>query len=292
MRFTYHIGLHCTVEDRAVTCLLENAAALAAEGRVIAQPGRFRPALREAMLTFKGVPPPRDAQERLLDAVTDTDAPAHVLFSSDSFLCVPQRAISGASLYPLADERGPWIRNLFPEAPARFALALRNPATLIPALHDRFAEKEGFEDFLDRIAPEELSWADMVARLRTAVPDAEITVWCNEDAALLWPDLLTLLAGEPERAALTGADAFLAELMTSEGLARMQSYLAEHPPRDAGHRRRVTAAFLDRFAKPEAVEESYDLPGWTDDRLARLTERYEADVARIGEMDGVRLLAP
>jgi hypothetical protein len=292
MRFTYHIGLHCTDEDRALDCLLANAGALARQGCAIAPPDRFRPALREAMLELKGAPAPAAMQERLLDAVTDMDAPAHVLFSSDSFLCVPRRAVADGTLYPLAEERAPWIRNLFPRSSAHFALALRNPATLLPALQARFRDSESWGDFLGRIRPEALSWAEMVARLRAAVPDAEITVWCNEDAALLWPDLLALLAATDDGAALEGHDAFLGELMTPQGLARMRSYLAENPPQDAGHRRRITAAFLDRFARPEAVEEEFDLAGWSADRLARLTERYEADLARIDAMEDVRLLRP
>ena len=302
MRVTYHIGLHCTDEDRALECLLANADALAEDGLAVARPGRFRPALREAMLELKGAPAPPDRQSALLAQVVDLDAPRHVLFSSDSFLCVPQRAIAGAALYPLVDERAPWIRNLFPQAPAHFALALRNPATLIPALQERFRKDESFEAYLARIEPEALSWVDMVARLRGAVPDAEITVWCNEDAALLWPEILALLAAgageaadrtrEFDGTALAGADDFLSTLMPEDGLARMRSYLAEHPPRDAGHRRRVVAAFLDRFARQDAVDEEFDLPGWTAPRLAALTERYEREIAELSHMDGIRMLLP
>lgn len=296
MRFTYHIGLHCTDRDRALGCLLRNGAALAARGTAIAAPERFRPALREAMLALKGTPAPAEMQERLMDAVTDLDAPEHVMFSSDSFLCVPARAVSGGTLYPLVSERAPWIRNLFPDSPAHFCLALCNPATLLPALQSRFAESESFDDFLARTTPEALSWADMVARLRAAVPDAEITLWCNEDAPLLWPEILALLAGAPEDPSLPdgldGAGDFLAELMHPEGTTRLGTYLEQNAPRSASHRRRIIAAFLDRFARPEAVSETYDLPGWTEERVARLTERYEADIARIDRMEGVRLLRP
>jgi hypothetical protein len=136
----------------------------------------------------------------------------------------------------------------------------------------------------------------MVARLRAAVPDAEITVWCNEDAPLLWPEILSLLAGAPEDPdlpdSLDGAGDFLAELMRPEGTTRLGSYLEQNAPRSASHRRRVIAAFLDRFARPDAVSETYDFPGWTAARIARLTETYEADIARIEGMEGVRLLRP
>jgi len=248
------------------------------------------------MLALKGTPAPGEMQERLMDAVTDLDAPEHVVFSSDSFLCVPARAVSGGTLYPLVSERAPWIRNLFPDSPAHFCLALRNPATLLPALQSRFAEQESFDAVLARTDPEALSWADMVARLRAAVPDATITVWCNEDAPLLWPEILALLAGAPDDPdlpdTLDGAGDFLAELMRPEGTTRLGRYIEQNAPRSPGHRRRIIAAFLARFARPSAVSATYDLPGWTEERLARLTETYEADVARIGQMAGVRLLRP
>ncbi|MEL6207690.1 MAG: hypothetical protein AAFR47_20595 [Pseudomonadota bacterium] len=290
MRFTFHIGMHCTDEDRALRCLAHNGATLARHKTHVARPGRFRPELRRAMLELKGTPASQDAQERVLRTVMGNETAEHVLFSSDSFLCVPQRAINEDQLYPLVSQRAPWIRNLFPDAPVRFCLALRNPATLIPALQARFAEEESFEAFLARIWPESLSWPDMLARLLEAVPDAEVIVWCNEDAPLLWDELLRLLADLPETATLEGADGFLAELIQPEGLTRMQGYLASHPARSTTHRRRVTAAFLDKFARTEAFEIDYDLPGWTADRLSALTEAYEAQIARVSRMDGIRFI--
>lgn len=294
MRFTYHIGLHCTDEDRALNCLMSNAQTLAAEASSVPRPGRFRPALREAMLALKGAPAPPDMQERLLDAVLETDRPSHVLFSSDSFLCVPQRAITPEGLYPLAGERATWIRQLFPDAPAHFCFALRNPVGLVPALHARMKSDETFADFVDRIEPESLSWHDMVTRLRAAVPDAQLTIWCNEDAPVLWPEILAQLAGRTngEAADLSGWDAFYEELMGSGALERMRSYLSSHPPKDPAHRRRVIAAFLDRFAQDGAVVEEYEDPVWHPARVQRLTEQYEADIARIEQMGGVTLLLP
>ncbi len=294
MRFTYHIGLHCTDEDRALNCLISNSKVLAKEASAVPRPGRFRPALREAMLALKGEPAPPDMQERLLDAVLEADRPDHILFSSDSFLCVPQRAITPDGLYPLAAERTIWIRQLFPDSPAHFCFALRNPVGLIPALHARMKSEESFTDYADSVDPENLSWHEMVARIRDAVPDAAFTIWCNEDAPVLWPEILAILCGrrDGEAADLVGWDNFLGELMGDGALERMRSYLASHPPKDPAHQRRVIAAFLDRFAQEEAVIEEFQDPAWHPARLERLTARYEADIARIGQMDGVTLLLP
>ena len=292
MKAIYHIGLHSTDEDRALRCLLRNDAALQAQGIVVPPHGRFRPVLREAMIQLKGEPASEALQDHILEEITDLEAPERVVFSNDSFVCVPQRAILDGALYPLVDERAPWIRNLFPSHEAEFVLALRNPATLIPALQARFAEQESFADYLARIEPLALSWADMVKRLRAAVPDAPLTIWCNEDSPLIWPEILQALSGLEDISGLEGRDDFLESLMSQEGFRRMQNYFSTHPIPAPEHRRRVVSAFLDKYALEDAVELEFDLPGWTEDVIARLTGRYEADLERIAAMDGVTFIAP
>jgi len=294
MRVTYHIGLHCTDGDRALDLLLPNAAVLGREGSVVPRPDRFRPALREAMLSLRGAPAPAEMQQRLLDALVETDRPSHILFSSDSFLCVPQKALSPTQLYPLAEERAGWIRNLFPDHDTTICFALRNPATLLPALHRRTGQTDDFAGLLRSIEPGALSWPDMIERLAAGAPNTRIVVWCNEDAPVLWPEILALLAGRSggNVDGLENWDAFLGELLPAQALARMRSYLAAHPPRDSAHRRRVLAAFLDRFADHAANEEYVDLPGWDHAKVAHVTARYEADILRIERMPGVEFLLP
>ncbi|SNS54518.1 hypothetical protein [Tropicimonas sediminicola] len=290
MKLVYHIGLHSTDEDRALRCLLQNAEKLAEVGTIAPAPGQFRPVLRQAMIHLRGAPASRHIQEQVLDEVIDHDTTERLLFSNDSFLCVPKRAITGGALYPLAEERAPWIRNLFPDDPAEFAFGIRNPATLIPALQARFAEEEDFAAYLARIQPEDLSWADMVARFQRAVPDCPLTIWCNEDTPLIWYDILEALTSCPNALELEGVHEFHRTIMSEEGVERMERYFESHPSENGEQRRRVIATFLEEFATPEAVEEEYDLPGWTADRIARLSERYEADVAEVAAMEGVRFL--
>ena len=293
MKVTYHIGLHATDGDSAVSVLLRNAAGLRREGGVVARPDAFRPALRDVMVAHRGTPSDADTRRAVLARVSpDLPEPARILFSSESFLCLPARAVQGPHLYPQAAERAPWIRAVFPDAPVEFAFAMRNPATFLPAIHRRFAAEEGFGQFLARVAPERLSWLDMVTRLRDSVPDCALTIWADEDSALLWPDILQALSGTADPMALDGVHDFPGTLMQPDGLERMRTYLETHPPSGPAHRRKVVAAFLDRFAQPAAVEMEFDLPGWTAERIAHLTERYEADLAALARLDGVRLLRP
>ena len=80
--------------------------------------------------------------------------------------------------------------------------------------------------------------------------------------------------------------------MTEEGLVRLRGYLAENPPPNEIQRRRVVAAFLSKYARPEVVEVELDLPGWTDETVEKLTEIYDEDVLTISRLPGVHFIAP
>jgi hypothetical protein len=56
-------------------------------------------------------------------------------------------------------------------------------------------------------------------------------------------------------------------------------------------RRKVVAAFLDKFALPERLEIEMEMPGWTDEIVQELTALYDQDVHRIASMPGVTFIA-
>ena len=64
---------------------------------------------------------------------------------------------------------------------------------------------------------------------------------------------------------------------------------SEHPVMSEMQKRRVMAAFLDKFALDEALEEEIDIPGWTADLVDEITELYEEDVFEMQRIPGVGL---
>ena len=54
----------------------------------------------------------------------------------------------------------------------------------------------------------------------------------------------------------------------------------------------MIAAFLDKFAIEDALEEELDMPDWTDELVEQMTEIYDADVAQIQQIPGIRMLLP
>ena len=206
------------------------------------------------------------------------------------FVLLPQWVLKD-TLYPAAGERVRAFSQIFPEIEAEFHLAIRNPATFLPALFERHKSKD-YTEFLAGADPLELRWSDVVERIVTANPDAQLSIWCDEDTPLIWPEVLRGVAGLPEDAVLEGEGDLLASLMSGDGHGRMLAYLETHPPANFMQRRKIISAFLDKFVLPERVDIEVEMPGWTADYVEELTARYDEDVARIAGMGDVRFIAP
>ncbi|MBN2907011.1 MAG: hypothetical protein JXJ18_09915 [Rhodobacteraceae bacterium] len=291
MELVYHIGAHCTDDDRLLKCLLKNRGLLAKEGIVVPGPSRYRPVLREIMIALRGRPATAEMQQVILDATMDEDTAERLILFNQSFICVPQKVLDQHLLYPAAGEKSAWLAQLFPDNPCEFFLGLRNPATFIPALFAK-SKEPSFEGFIAGIDPRVLTWSDMVRRIRNANPQARLTVWCNEDTPLIWSELLQEISGHAPDTTLRGTFDFLSTIMTPEGMTRMRAYLDSHPETDGAQRQRIVAAFLDKYAIPEEIEEELDLPGWTAELVDTLTERYAEDIFQIANMPGVHFIAP
>jgi hypothetical protein len=166
---------------------------------------------------------------------------------------------------------------------------MRNPATFLPALQ-KTVNAKGPKDILENVDPLHLRWSDVVIQILAQNPGVPLTVWCDEETPLIWPEVLQAVSGHSPAVELTETDELLALIMNEIGLSRLKAYVAEHPPQSVQQRRRVVAAFLEKFARPDQVEYEIDLPSWTDDVVQRMTDRYLADVERIRQLPGVTLL--
>jgi hypothetical protein len=290
MRIVYHLGAHCTDDERLLRCFLKNRAVLAAEGIVVPGPARYRTLMRDTAAQLRGRPADRDTQALLLDQIMDADAAERLVFSWDSFMGYAQGAV-GATLYPAAPQRLAAFAQIFPDTPHEFHLALRNPATFLPAMRDKLTQRAP-DAAAEAPDPRTLRWSDLVRRIREAVPDVPVTVWCDEDTPLLWPDVLRAVSGHAPGTRLSDTTDLLSAIMRPEGLARMTAYLAENPNLDAGQMRRVTSVFLDKFALPEAIEQEIEMPGWDEGLIADLSADYDRDITRIMQMPGVTVLRP
>ncbi|MFC3118156.1 hypothetical protein ACFOHS_07620 [Jhaorihella thermophila] len=131
--------------------------------------------------------------------------------------------------YPLAEQRLRHLRSLFPQDQIELFMAIRNPATFVPALL-RDAAPRTVRTVLETSDPRALRWSDLFVRIRAAVPDVSITVWCNEDTPLIWGQILREAAGLEPTEEVSGALDLIAEIMKESGFRRLQDYLAKAPP--------------------------------------------------------------
>lgn len=291
MRIVYHLGAHCTDDERLIRCLWKNRATLGHQGIVVPGPARYRALLRDTAITLKGRPASRDTQALVLDQIMDEDRADRLILSWDNFLSYPQWVIRDRRLYPAAGERIRAFTQIFPEIEAEFHLSIRNMASYLPAL---FAKQRGkpYEEFIGTADPRSLSWSRMVEEIRTLNPDAPLTIWCDEDTPLIGPEVLQTVSGHAPDTVLAETDELLASLMPPDGLTRLDAYLAANPPASAMQRRRIVSAFLDKFAIPDQIETEIELPGWDEALIEDLNDSYRRDIARIRSMEGVTFLAP
>ncbi|GHE90451.1 hypothetical protein GCM10016455_08560 [Aliiroseovarius zhejiangensis] len=289
MQICFHLGAHCTDDDHLIKSLLKNSGQLAKQGIAVPGPGRYRGLLADALVKLQGAQADDETQEMLLDSFVDSTDARRLVLGHKNFMGAPHRAIENNQLYHLAKRNTVWIRNLFANHDVSFFIGMRNPATFVPAiLHS--APVADRAALLAQIDPHGLRWSDTLLTIREANPATPITVWCNEDTPLLWPDIMHSIAGVNGTQLLSGALDILRPIMVPEGFDRLRDYLDNTEMPTPQQRRRIIATFLEKYAIPEALEEEIDLPGWTEDMIDDLTDAYDRDLDRIERIEGVTLL--
>ncbi|MCE8009811.1 hypothetical protein [Aestuariivita sp.] len=291
MQIIFHTGAHFTDEDRLMKCLLRNKDAFAQRGISVPGPGRYRQLLRSTLNAMRRTSPDPDAREVLLDAILDDETAERVILSNAHFFGVANAAVRDGVLYPAAPERLANLQRLFAGDEIEMFIALRNPATFLPQVHEKSPERT-MDEILGGRDPRELRWSTMIQSVRQAAPDVPVTVWCSEDTPLTWAQIIRDLAGlEPEQK-ITGAFDLLKTIMTQEGMQRFRAYLSAQPELTEMQKRRVIAAFLDKFALEDELEDELDIPGWTEALVEEMTDIYDEDVLTIERMAGVQFIAP
>lgn len=291
MQVVLHAGAHNTDDDRLIKCLLRNRDDFRQRGIAVPGPSRYRRLIRDTLNAMSGGTLAPDARMVLLDAILEEDHPERLLLSNENFFSVPKLAVSKGVFYPRAELKLAQLSQIFDGDEVELFLAIRNPASFLPAVHANSPEMS-FDDFMAGADPRSLHWSELVRRIRDHVPGLQITVWCNEDTPLIWAQIIRDMAALEHNQKITGGFDLLSEIMTPAGMKRFRAYLKAYPNMNEIQKRRVIAAFLDKFAIEDVIEEELDLPGWTDDLVTELSDIYDDDVFEIGRIQGVTTIAP
>jgi hypothetical protein len=99
MNVVFHIGAHQTDHGMLLRSLLKNGDLLLGQEVAVPGPSRYRKLIGEVVNSLRGAVPDEVVQETLYEAVLDIDEPERLVLSSDSFICVPERALENGRLY-------------------------------------------------------------------------------------------------------------------------------------------------------------------------------------------------
>ncbi|MGJ8611185.1 MAG: hypothetical protein ACSHWY_08830 [Octadecabacter sp.] len=291
MQIVYHIGANHTDQDRLLKSVLKNAETFAEQGIKVPSPGKYRSLIRETIQGLDGEAPADDTREILLDVILDDAQCNRLVMSHSQFICIHRRVFEDGIFYALAEHKLQGLANLFPNDDIEIFLSLRNPATFIPAIFTD-TKKDDFGKFMGGLDPMQLRWSELVSRIRTLLPRARLVVWCNEDTPLIWAQLIREIASVDPLTKITGGFDLLSSIISPDGMRAFVTYLKANPPQTEQQKRRIIAAFLQKYAVSEEVEDEIDIPGWTDETIAQLTAAYDDDVEIIERMQGVEFIAP
>lgn len=287
MQIAIHLGAHCTDEDLILKTLADNGPVLTQHSVAVPAGGKARPAIRKALQGGGNLVP--GMGNPLMQELLDETTAERLVLSYEGFLGVYAKVLSGRSIYKDAGKRATMLRDIFPGHQVEFFFAIRNPATFIPALFEASSATD-FSGFLAGHDLAQITWSEPISQIRAACPEVPLTVWCNEDLPLIWPDVLRHVAGIDVD--MQGEDAILRQIMTREGFRRFEGYLRDNPAPNLTTWRKVVTAFLGKYADDAAVAPDIALPGWSEEMIAGLSDIYERDVATLKAMDDVTFITP
>ncbi|MHA6263828.1 hypothetical protein ACXYMO_11545 [Arenibacterium sp. CAU 1754] len=291
MKVIIHPGAHHTDDDRLLKCLLRNKEDFSGRGVSVPGPGKYRTLLKDTFSALESADAAPGARDVLIDAILDDETADRMILSNAHFFGSPRFALGQDQFYPLAPLRLQQIDQLFEGDQIELYFAICNPATFIPNVLGKAPEMH-ISSLLSGLNLQKLRWSKMLERIREAVPDMPITVWCNEDTPMIWAQIIRQMAGLGDGEKIIGGFDLLSTIMTQEGMRRFRTYLHTHRNLDEIQKREVIATFLDKYAIEDAIVEELDLPGWTDELIEMMTELYDADVERILQMSDIQMIAP
>ena len=291
MQIVLHAGAHFTDEGKLLGSLSQNRDLLAQNGIALPPQSTYRRQIRDTLGQMNNATMAADYKGAIMGGMIGDAKPDRMILSNDNFFGVPRRAIRYNCLFPTAGDRLRGVSSLFYGEDLEIFMAIRNPATFVPALVAA-SPNHPIEEVTDNCDPLALRWSELILRIRDAVPHMPVTVWCNEDTPIIWEEIMRDMAGLDPATPVAGGTDLLRSIMSDEGMARLEAFLADHPGVTEIQKRRIYAAFLDKFAIEDEIEEELDLPGWTVPMVDHMTQAYDEDVYRIERIPGVTVLTP
>lgn len=289
MEIALSIGANCTESDRLLKSLLKNAGPLRKSGTAIPGPGRYRQPLREALdAEAQGKGGPR-SREVVLQAALDGEAERLVMVM-DNFMAIPRGLVQSGVFYPKLENRLRGLGRIFRDDRVELFLAIRHPAAFLQEVAS--LAQADLSSVLGIARPDDLRWSDLVRRIRSSQPGMGLTVWCQEDAPLLWERILRGMTGAAAELPVKGRLDLLSGVLDPEGMKALEHAVAQMPAEAGVALHEAVADLWEVHAMDGAAREEITAPELPPEVVAALSRSYEADLAAIDAMEGVQLLLP
>ena len=105
---------------------------------------------------------------------------------------------------------------LFPEDQTHLFLALRNPATFIPAMMAE-AKTDNLNFIMNKSDPRALQWSDLLKSIHERFLALPMTTWCTEDTPFIWGQLMRLVGGFSPSTPMVGSYSLIESIRSEEG---------------------------------------------------------------------------
>lgn len=289
LKIVFHLGAHSSDDGRLFRSVLRSREGF--ERVHVPASRKFRQLLRETLNILNGAAATLEVEKIVLDAILDGVSADRVILFNENLLCIPQRVVQGDALYAMAPRRFRAITGLFPSHDVSFHMALCNPAVLIATLMARATQADQ-QPAVEAGQALRLSWLETVSHVVQANPGIRLTLWCHEDTPLIWPEVLHAITGVPEDKELAGNWDLLHTLMDKSGFESLMAKMKAIPRLALPARREAISSHLEAYGSAEAMEVEIPLPGYTNDIVEAITERYIADCEAIAKIPGVTFITP
>lgn len=293
MRISLHIGAHHTRTPRLVGAMKVGKRAFGRLNIATPYPADYRPIIDSELSRLDGLPPISDEEDAVLTQILgENSAVDHLVMINEDWAGDLDMMFRGGQLYTGIGDSVSRVAELFSRQDVHISMAIRNPAFLINAALTTSSIPTSLKWFLDANDPMDLSWVAPVELVQKALPNAHLTLWCEEDTPLIWQRIIRHIAHVPDGTPVRGSLAAVNDALNPEGMARLRTFLRNHTLTTPLQYERTVLAFLDKYADESVMTASCDVPGWTAETVHDLSLNYEEDIATLAAKDGVTFILP
>lgn len=211
-----------------------------------------------------------------------------LILSDENILGQFPRTFLEDRIYPWGRYRVATTMALLENYEVELFLAIRSPLTYLQSAYSEALLHMTFRDFAGFVKPcqpTELRWFRLIEEIRTRLPDTPLTLWRYEDYPRIRSQIAAKLIGRDLPDGFTFLDRHPRPGLSARALEQLEKWHADGRDIQDGDLIAHAAALFPKG-------EDWPAPGHFDAATAeQMTRSYDADCARIRQLDGVTFLS-